>query len=200
MPSKPIPPRRSVSTADRLARLYEVFQGDDKVLVVINADPDAIASALALKRLLWRKVASVIVARTNVVKRPDNLALLEYVKLPLVPYGEVNEKDFTKLVMVDSQPAHLKVVNNSKFHVIIDHHPLGKSEAAFLDVRPDYGATATMMTEYLRAAKIKPSRILASALFYGIKTDTSNFVRPRTDRGYTRLSFSVSFKKPTYDQ
>jgi nanoRNase/pAp phosphatase (c-di-AMP/oligoRNAs hydrolase) len=34
-----------------------------------------------------------------------------------------------------------------------------------------------MMTEYLRAAKIKPSPRLATALFYGIKTDTDNFVR-----------------------
>jgi nanoRNase/pAp phosphatase (c-di-AMP/oligoRNAs hydrolase) len=33
------------------------------------------------------------------------------------------------------------------------------------------------MTEYLRAAKIRPSPKLATALFYGIKTDTDNFVR-----------------------
>ncbi|MFC1822642.1 bifunctional oligoribonuclease/PAP phosphatase NrnA [Thermodesulfobacteriota bacterium] len=33
------------------------------------------------------------------------------------------------------------------------------------------------MTEYLRAAKIKPSPRLATALFYGIKTDTANFIR-----------------------
>lgn len=34
-----------------------------------------------------------------------------------------------------------------------------------------------MMTEYLRAAKIKPSRKLATALFHAIKVDTSNFER-----------------------
>jgi len=33
------------------------------------------------------------------------------------------------------------------------------------------------MTQYLRAAKIKPSAKLATALFYGIKTDTMNFAR-----------------------
>ena len=33
------------------------------------------------------------------------------------------------------------------------------------------------MTEYLRAAKIKPSTKLAAGLFYAIKTDTNNFVR-----------------------
>ena len=33
------------------------------------------------------------------------------------------------------------------------------------------------MTEYLKAARIRPSRELASALFYGIKTDTDDFIR-----------------------
>jgi nanoRNase/pAp phosphatase (c-di-AMP/oligoRNAs hydrolase) len=36
------------------------------------------------------------------------------------------------------------------------------------------------MTEYLRAARIKPSTKLATGLLYGIKTDTSNFERQTT--------------------
>jgi nanoRNase/pAp phosphatase (c-di-AMP/oligoRNAs hydrolase) len=46
-----------------------------------------------------------------------------------------------------------------------------------VDIRPDYGATSTIFTEYLRAARIKPSQTLATALIYGIKTDTQNFER-----------------------
>ena len=46
-----------------------------------------------------------------------------------------------------------------------------------VDIRPKYGATASIMTEYLRAARIKPSAKLATALFHAIKTDTSNFER-----------------------
>ncbi len=41
---------------DRLHAFWEVFDKEDKVLVVINADPDALASALAVKRLLRYKV------------------------------------------------------------------------------------------------------------------------------------------------
>ena len=33
-------------------------------------------------------------------------------------------------------------------------------EAPFVDVRPDYGSTSTILTEYLRAASIKPSQTL----------------------------------------
>lgn len=168
---------RGSSMVDRLHRLYEMFQGDDRVLVVISADPDAIASATALKRLLWRRVTSVTVVRTNVIKRPDNLALVRFLKKPLPHISEVCVRDYKRLAMVDSQPHHLEQIARYRFDVVIDHHPLGQAEVGFLDVRPDYGATSTILTEYLRAAKINPSRNLATALFYGIKTDTHNFAR-----------------------
>ena len=177
MAAKPHILPRSSTMVERLNRLYAVFQGEDRVLIIINADPDAIASAMALKRLLWRRVATVAIARTNVIKRPDNLALIRFLKLPIVHLGDVNLKDYKVLAMVDSQPHHQENLSNIKFDVVIDHHPLGKNEVRFLDVRPDYGATSSILLEYLRAAKIKPSRSLATALFYGIKTDTSNFAR-----------------------
>ena len=36
---------------------YARFTSKDRVLVTIDPDPDAIGSALAVKRLLWRKVS-----------------------------------------------------------------------------------------------------------------------------------------------
>ena len=73
----------------------------------------------------------------------------------------------------------LVIISFSQLHysVIIDHHPLTQLNADFTDIRPRYGATTSIMTEYLRMAKIKPSMKLATSLFYGIKTDTSNFER-----------------------
>jgi nanoRNase/pAp phosphatase (c-di-AMP/oligoRNAs hydrolase) len=49
------------------------------------------------------------------------------------------------------------------------------------------------MTEYLRAAKIKPSPRLATALFYGIKTDTDNFVRPSTQGDVNAFRYLYGF-------
>ncbi|MBW2621966.1 MAG: DHH family phosphoesterase [Deltaproteobacteria bacterium] len=168
---------RSSTMVDRLNRLYDTFKGEDRLLVIINADPDAISSAMALKRLLWRRVATVTMAHVNVIKRADNLAMIEMLKIPLVHLPRVNLHAYSHLAMVDSQPVHCDGLENLHFDVIIDHHPLTRPDASFIDVRPDYGATATMMTEYLRAAKIVPNRNLSTALFYGIKTDTNNFTR-----------------------
>jgi nanoRNase/pAp phosphatase (c-di-AMP/oligoRNAs hydrolase) len=162
---------------ERLHRLYERVLSDDRVLVIISADPDAISSALALKRLLWRRVAAVTIAHTNVMQRPDNLAMTGLLKIPLVPWKQVNLKEYNRRAMVDSQPVHFGGLVPGPMDIIIDHHPLTDVEAPFMDIRPEYGATASIMTEYLRAAKIAPNRNLSTALFYGIKTDTNNFAR-----------------------
>ena len=162
---------------ERLRGLLARFSGEDHVLVIINADPDAIASAMAIKRLLWRKVASVTICHVNVIKRPDNLAMIRLLDVRMTHIDDLSGKRITKTVLLDSQPNHHERFLDTSYEVIIDHHPDTGVKAPFVDIRPKYGATASMMTEYLRAARIKPSTKLATALFHAIKTDTSNFER-----------------------
>ena len=167
----------AISNTEKLRRFYDQFAHDDHVLIVINADPDAIASAMAVKRLLWRKVAGVTISNINVIKRPDNIAMIRLLGVNLVPVKDIVKDSFSRFVMVDSQPDHSEVFDRFPMDVIIDHHPETVVHASYLDIRSKYGATASIMTEYLRAAKIKPSKKLATGLFYAIKTDTDNFVR-----------------------
>lgn len=167
----------TLSAAEKLRRFYDPFEGDSNVLILINADPDSIASAMAVKRLLWRKVSGVTISNINIIKRPDNIAMIRLLGVDLVPIKDIVKDAFTRFVIVDSQPDHNEIFAEYPPHVIIDHHPNTGARAPFVDIRPKYGATATIMTEYLRAAKIKPSSKLATGLFYAIKTDTDNFVR-----------------------
>jgi nanoRNase/pAp phosphatase (c-di-AMP/oligoRNAs hydrolase) len=167
----------TISISEKLRRFYDQFLGNDHVLIVINADPDAIASAMAVSRLLWRRVANVTISHVNRINRPDNLAMLKLLRVSLVPHTGINLDQYSKIVMVDSQPDHHEFMNQLTPHVIIDHHPETCAKAPYLDIRPHYGATASIMTEYLRAAKINPSVKLATGLFYAIKTDTDAFKR-----------------------
>jgi len=167
----------TISNTEKLRRFYDQFSHDDHVLIVINADPDAIASAMAVKRLLWRKVSSVTISNINIIKRPDNIAMIRLLGVNLVPVKDIVKECFSRFVMVDSQPDHSEVFTRFPIDIIIVHHPDTEVKAPFVDIRPKYGATASIMTEYLRAAKIKPSTKLAAGLFYAIKTDTNNFVR-----------------------
>lgn len=165
------------SAPEKLRRFYGQFKNDDNVLTVINADPDAIASAMAVKRLLWRKTASVTLTNINIIKRPDNLAMVKLLGVNLVFIDRIVPQQYNRFVIVDSQPDHSEAFSRFKFDVIIDHHPDTGIKVPFQDIRPNYGATATILTEYLRTAKIKPSVKLATGLFHAIKTDTSNFER-----------------------
>ncbi|UCG20661.1 MAG: DHH family phosphoesterase [Deltaproteobacteria bacterium] len=164
------------SRQDRLRELYKAFNSKDKVLITICADPDSLASAMALKRLLWRKVKGVTITHFNEIKRFDNLTMIRLLKIPLVKPQRLRVSDFTKTVLVDGQPNHSESFAGLKFDVIIDHHPLTQQlQACFVDIRPRYGSTATIMTEYLQAAKIRPSKSLATAIIFAIKVDTGNF-------------------------
>jgi len=169
---------KSVSATEKCKRLREVVHPEDSLAVLIDADPDAMSSAMALKRFFWRRVQRVEIFHINEIQRADNLAFIRLLKIEQKHVNHFRREEFDKVAVLDSQPGHHEQFAGLRFDIILDHHPADESsKAPFVDIKEDYGATATMMTEYLKAAKINPSPRLATALFYGIKTDTDNFVR-----------------------
>jgi nanoRNase/pAp phosphatase (c-di-AMP/oligoRNAs hydrolase) len=174
---------------ERLREFWDIFQKEDDVLVVINADPDALACAMAAKRLLRYRVKSITIGYPNEVRRLSNVAMMDLLKIQAERLQNLKLNDYTKKVMLDSQPAHLPIFENIQCDVVIDHHPLtNKWNATYVDIRPDYGAASSIMVEYLRAAELKPSVHLATALFYAIKVDTHNFEKK------ARLADAISFR------
>lgn len=181
-----------------LQRVYQLFTHEDRLLILIDADPDSLASAWALKRLLWHRLASIVIARIRPITRPQNERMVRLLSIPSVPYDQVDPEKFNRLAIVDSQPGHHPNFARHTYDLIIDHHPfLEDSKATVVDIRPHYGATATIMTEYLRAARIKPSLKLATALYYAIKTDTNNFERPAIEADVRAFHYLFAFtRKP----
>ena len=182
-----------MNNREKLNRFLSLFTGGSKVLVVINADPDAIASAMAVKRLLWRKVSEVCIAHFNKISRPDNLAMIEYTEPGLTALDDIKKEDFNTFVVVDSQPDHNERFSEFNYDAIIDHHPLTCDNAAYVDIRSDYGACSTIMTEYLKSKKIKLSSRLAAALMLGIKTDTSDFTRQASLKDIRAFQYLYQF-------
>lgn len=150
--------------------------------ILISADPDALASAMALKRLLRHLLKSIDIYRINEVTRPDNLAMIRYLRIPARPWQPEKSGSYNAFAMVDSQPAHNPVFTGLLFSLIIDHHPLTNlanalTPGAYCDIRPDIGATSSIMTQMLRGLRLRPGPLLATALLYGIRTDTATFER-----------------------
>jgi len=185
---------KSVSTAEKCKKLQSVADATDTLAILIDADPDSIASALALKRLFWRKVKRVHMVRINKIERADNLAFIDLLDLKLQHIRNFKSAEATKWAIVDSQPNHHEEFNKFPFEIIIDHHPIcAGTNAAFVDIQESYGANSTILTEYLKAMKIKPSPRLATALFYGIKTDTDSFVRATVSNDIKAFRYLYEF-------
>jgi nanoRNase/pAp phosphatase (c-di-AMP/oligoRNAs hydrolase) len=167
---------------------------EDSLCILIDADPDAMASALALKRFFWRQAKRIEIYHINAIQRADNLALMRLLKMELHPVKRLDRARMTRYAVLDSQPHHHEALREFSVDIIIDHHPPAPGyHAPFVDIREQYGANATIMTEYLRAARIKPSAVLATALFYAIKTDTHNFVRGAITNDINAFSYLYRF-------
>ena len=176
-----------------LHTMLEIFSREQRWLILIVADPDSMASAMALKRIMSRRVLDVEIAKVNTITRPDNMAMTRYTRLKMIPFHPGMLGRYDAFAMVDSQPHHNPVFKDIPFSIIIDHHPLPETPypAKYSDIRPKYGATSTLMIEYLHNLNIRPGKLLATALQFGIKTDTSSFERHFYDvdlRGYQYLS------------
>ena len=157
-----------------------------KWAILINADPDALASAMAIKRLLSNRVQSCKIYRINEITRPDNLSMMRYLRISAKRWNPEHINRFTHFAIVDSQPSHHKLFNDIKFDVVIDHHPLTElkdniNENALCIIKSNIGATSTLMTKFLQGLRIRPSQLLATALLYGIRTDTEAFARSGTE-------------------
>ena len=164
-----------------------VVTGVDQVLILPHndPDPDAIASAFGLKKLLTERTSlPVKIAYQGIIGRAENKALVRYLGRPLRPLTKATLQQAACIALVDTQPGtgNNPLPANVTPHIVIDHHVWREetTSAAFYDVRSDFGSTSTIVAEYLQAAGIVPDRMLATALFYGIKTDTMGLVRGAT--------------------
>ncbi|TVM17658.1 phosphoesterase [Oceanidesulfovibrio indonesiensis] len=168
----------------QLATLQKLFDRDQKWLIMVNADPDALGSAMALKRIMSYRVADVGISHVNEVTRPDNLSMIRYLNIPTRRFTPAIAEQYDKFALVDSQPHHHKNFEGLHFSIVLDHHPQveGKPvQADYKEIKPEYGSNCTLLTEYLHNLNIRPGKLLATALMYGIKSDTSSFERSFCD-------------------
>jgi len=178
--------RKSI-TREKLKRLRAVLKGKSRLLIVLQdrPDPDALAAAVAMRQLARRMgVAQCQIACGGTIGRAENRAMVEYLRLNLKRIEEVDLERFDCVAVLDTQPG---AGNNALAlgvipSIVIDHHPF-RSEtrrASFWDVRRSYGSTSTILFEYLQQAKITPDMPVATALLYGIRSDTQDFERDTT--------------------
>jgi nanoRNase/pAp phosphatase (c-di-AMP/oligoRNAs hydrolase) len=118
----------------------------------------------------------------GIVGRAENRAFLRYLDLEILPVSEIDFSAFDQVALVDSQPGagNNALPPDCLADVVFDHHRPFREQtslASHADVRLDIGASSTIMAGYLFAAGLEIPPWLATALFYGIRTDTLGLSR-----------------------
>jgi nanoRNase/pAp phosphatase (c-di-AMP/oligoRNAs hydrolase) len=166
----------------RVAKIRRVLDTAPRVLILMqdDPDPDAIASALALRVVLGRSKAAAPIATFGRITRPENRAMTRLLEIDVESLTPAAVAGYDAVAMVDVQPSFFEE-RLGDVAVVVDHHPEEQPVLARVkDIRPSYGATSTILTEYLRAVDAKISQRLATALLYGIKADTRYLERGTT--------------------
>jgi nanoRNase/pAp phosphatase (c-di-AMP/oligoRNAs hydrolase) len=163
--------------------LRETLDSVKNLLILIqhDPDPDAIASALALRTILGRNKTTAPLGSFGQVTRPENVTMVQLLDVDIEQVTVHTLSHYDGIALVDVQPPYF---GNVLSHVdaVVDHHPLvAPYEARYRDVRTDFGATSTIFVEYLQAIGAKVTQRLATALYYGIKTDTLFLGRETTE-------------------
>jgi len=196
--SEAIASLKKIGLKSKVKQLKKLIRGagDKGVAIVLqdNPDPDAIASGMSLKKIAETLNVPGEMIYGGEIGHEENRALVNLLGLNLKPIGKVGDlRDYGKIVLVE---ASIPGENNSlpkemKPHIIIDHHPFEPEEvkAEYWDIRPELGATSTILTEYLTSLEIDITENLATALLYGIKTDTKNFTRATVDEDLRAVAF-----------
>ena len=173
-------------TRDRFPGFSAVVAGADGgpwlVLTHDNPDPDALASAAVLARILDHRFGQrATCGYGGIIGRAENREMVRTLGLELTHLRHLSFARFGRFALVDTQPAtgNNQLPRQLVPDVVFDHHPRRRATAAarFVDVRTEYGATATILGEYLEASGLEPTRALATALVYALRSETQDFRR-----------------------
>ena len=173
---------RSLTRA-RVQQYQHYFADADRVLILLHndPDPDALASGLALRHLLHRTKTTAILGAFHGVTRPENVRMANLLDIRVEAVTAESLAEFERIATVDVQPHYFGGLLH-RVDLVVDHHPERTGyTTTFKDIRADYGSTATILTEHLRAVDDNISERIATAMLYAIKSDTL-FLSRHTNR------------------
>ena len=181
--------RRSQIDGARTRRLLDVLGARRRLLVLTHAnpDPDSLASAMGIRHLAQEVLGMPSeFAFAGRIMRAENREMVRRCGIAMTPQEDVDVDAFDCLALVDTQPGfgHTHLPAGRAIDVVVDHHVppqcapgTEQIEPAFHDVRTDVGATSSMVGGYLLDAHLDLPGPLATALSYGIQTDTADLSR-----------------------
>jgi len=178
---------------NRFDSLLEKLQGIKDIVIQAHdfPDHDAVSSAFALSHLLETRGIRTRLVYNGIVDRISLQNMIEILAIPIVHVSKAGLVESDKIITVDGCIGEKNVTDLPGDEIAaIDHHEvIAPSSLWFSDIRPEYGATATIMYEYYRLADEPMPRDIASALQIGLAIDTANLTRGFIEADVTAFSY-----------
>ncbi len=178
----------------RSDRFLAGLQSADRVVFVshIHPDPDSLGSMLGLAHLVEHKLEKpTVITRDGPISRAENRAMVDVLHFDLLPVEGLSLLPGDAAVMVDSQPktGRHTIASDVPIYAVLDHHetPGELDGVPFVDVRPNLGATCTLVTRYLIEQEVPIPEKVATALLYGIETEVTGYPREACQADDTAL-------------
>lgn len=162
------------------------------ILMHPNPDPDAMASALGLAHLAARAGTPVDMRYSGQIRHQENRAFRTVLDCEFNAVERAHELGPYPVVLVDHNiPRGFDGCAGIEPYAVIDHHPGDGTGSAFTDVRPSYGASASIIAEYFEDLGLEPvdpdapenhvvdglPSLIATGLLYGILADTNHLTK-----------------------
>ncbi|MFB6165048.1 MAG: bifunctional oligoribonuclease/PAP phosphatase NrnA [Haloarculaceae archaeon] len=184
-----------VSDRGPAAALVEALSGTTALGVVCHddPDPDCLASAAALGAIAcWAGVPTVTYFDGAGIADEASLSLARYLGVTLTRADPASLSTVDALALVDHAlpGVHNSLPADTPVDLIVDHHEYDQPVAgAFVDVRSDYGAAASILVEYLTVLGVPVSPPLATGLLYALHRERLDSVRYPTAHEYWAASW-----------
>ena len=183
----------------KLRQTLELHRGEKQIIVIQDfPDPDALSSAWAYELIAENYDIECEIVYGGTLSHQENIALVRLTGLSAQRFtsNSLREKDlsaFKGCVLVDSQGTNSQLYPvieeaNIPLIVAIDHHTKQKDLAAeFIDLRPQTRATATILTQYIKAGMLdldlnnEDHVKCATALMHGLRSDTNSLMQAKEE-------------------
>lgn len=180
----------------RARRLLKLLRGKQRILVTthMHPDPDALASAYAMSQLIRHECpkAAIRVSVKGQIGGGINEAFTRYTKLQLTRWRDSALSRYDAIILVDTQPmfAFSPLPQGILPTAVIDHHVARgrKARLRFSDVRPDVGATSSIVFSYFMELDVPIAPDLAATLLYAIESDLAGAAGTPTELDNMALS------------
>ena len=178
-------------------KLINICEGKHVYIQTHNfPDPDAIASAYGLQKLFEKFGISSTIIYVGKIDKLSTTKMVDTFGIELFSHDSIAKdlRDDDYIICVDSQKNAGNILDVTGEEIAaIDHHPtFVQVEYRYFDQRI-VGACATIITGYYMDLGIEPDTNTATALLYGIKMDTLQFVRGVTSEDIKAYEFLFNY-------